>query len=75
MNPTKTLNCLGLFCPMPIVKTKLELETLKSGDILEIIADDAGFVKDLPVWCDMTGEQFLEMKKDGAVLKGYVKKK
>ena len=74
-NPTKSLDCTGLFCPMPIVKTKLELENMNSGDILEIIADDPGFLKDLPVWCQMTGEELLEIKKEGLMLKGYVKKK
>ena len=60
---------------MPIVKTKLELEKMNSGDILEVIADDPGFLKDLPVWCQMTGEQLVEIKEDGSVIKGYVKKK
>jgi tRNA 2-thiouridine synthesizing protein A len=75
MTPSKTLDCIGLFCPMPIVKTKLELEKMNSGDILEVIADDPGFLKDLPVWCQMTGEQLVEIKEDGSVIKGYVKKK
>jgi TusA-related sulfurtransferase len=75
MKPDKTLDCIGLFCPMPIVKTKEELEGMKSGEVLEVIADDPGFEKDLPSWCGMTGEQFLEMKKEGGILKGYVKKK
>jgi TusA-related sulfurtransferase len=75
MKPDKTVDCIGLFCPMPIVKTKEEIEGMKSGEVLEIIADDPGFEKDLPAWCGMTGEQFLEMKKEDGLLKGYVKKK
>ena len=75
MNPQRTLDCVGLFCPMPIIKTKLELEKMNSGDVLEILADDPGFEKDLPVWCEMTGEQFITLKKEGTVLKGYVRKK
>ena len=75
MTPDKTLDCTGLFCPMPIVNTKFELENMNSGDVLEIIADDPGFLKDLPVWCEMTGNQFIEIKKEGQLLKGYVKKK
>jgi tRNA 2-thiouridine synthesizing protein A len=75
MNPSKTLDCVGLFCPMPIVKTKLELEKMNSGEILEVIADDQGFIKDLPIWCQMTGEQFIELKIEGAIIKGYIKKK
>ena len=60
---------------MPIVKTKLELEKMKSGEVLEISADDPGFEKDLPAWCQMTGEKFLGIKKEGNLIKGYVEKK
>jgi tRNA 2-thiouridine synthesizing protein A len=74
MNITKSLDCTGLFCPMPIVQTKLELDGMKSGEILEITADDPGFEKDLPAWCRMSGQKFLEMKKEGNILKGYVMK-
>lgn len=75
MKPNKTLDCLGLFCPMPVVRTKLELETIKSGEILEIIADDPGFKKDLPAWCEMAEEKFLGIEREGNILKGYVMKK
>ena len=63
MESNKVLDCIGLFCPMPIIKTKIEIENMKSGEVLEILADDFGFEKDLPAWCEMSGEKFLEMKK------------
>jgi len=75
MKSDKTLDCVGLFCPMPIAKTKQELETIKSGEVLEVLADDPGFEKDLPAWCKMTGQEYLGMEKEGRILKGYVKKK
>lgn len=75
MNATKALDCTGLFCPMPIVQTKRELDGMNPGEILEITADDPGFEKDLPAWCQMSGEKFLELKKEGSILKGYVMKK
>lgn len=75
MKPDKSIDCVGLFCPMPVVKTKLELEGMKSGETLEISADDPGFEKDLPNWCEMSGEKYLGMKKEDGILKGYVMKK
>lgn len=75
MKIDKTLDCIGLFCPMPVVKTKLELETMNPGEVLEIISDDQGFEKDLPAWCKLSGEEFLEIKKERNIVKGYVKKK
>jgi len=75
MKADRTLDCTGLFCPVPIVKTKIEFEKMKPGEVLEVLADDPGFEKDLPAWCKMTGEQLLMMEKDGSVFKGYVTKK
>ena len=66
---------MGLFCPMPIIKTKQEMETMKPGEVIEVTADDPGFEKDLPAWCKMSGEKFIEIKKEGNLLKGYVMKK
>jgi tRNA 2-thiouridine synthesizing protein A len=48
INPDKTLDCRGLKCPMPIIKTKKELENLESGQILEILGTDVGTKNDLP---------------------------
>jgi tRNA 2-thiouridine synthesizing protein A len=75
MKADKTLDCIGLFCPMPIVKAKIELQTMKPGETLEILADDPGFIKDLPAWCQMTGEQFMGIEEEDHIIKGYVKKK
>jgi len=75
MSSDKTLDCVGLFCPMPIARTKQELDKMKPGQILEILADDPGFEKDLPAWCRMTGENFIGIEKANSLIKGYVKKK
>jgi tRNA 2-thiouridine synthesizing protein A len=75
MEASRSINCVGFCCPMPIVKTKLEMENMRSGEILEILADDPGFEKDLAVWCEITGEKLLEIRIEGKLLKGYVLKK
>jgi TusA-related sulfurtransferase len=75
MNENKKLDCTGLFCPMPVIKAKEEITRLGSGEVLEILADDPGFEKDLPAWCKVTGHEFLGMKKEGRIFRGYVRKK
>jgi len=75
MKADRILDCTGLFCPMPIVKTSSELNSMKPGEVLEIAADDPGFEKDLPAWCKMSGQEFIEIKKEGNILKGYVRRK
>ncbi|MFH1783820.1 MAG: sulfurtransferase TusA family protein [bacterium] len=75
MDKTKSLDCTGLMCPMPVVKAKLELEEMKSGEVLEVVADDPGFEKDFPAWCKQTGNTFIELEIENGVFKGYVMKK
>ncbi len=73
-NADEKIDCTGLFCPMPVVKTKFEMEKMRPGQVLEVLADDPGFEKDLPKWCEMTGEKCLGIVKEGAIYHGFVKK-
>lgn len=75
MKADATLDCVGLYCPMPIVKTSLKLEEMKLGEVLEVIADDPGIKQDMPSWCKMTGHEFLGMEEQGKEVKVYVRKK
>jgi len=42
----QTLDVRGAKCPVPIVKTKKMIDTLKVGDVLEVLATDPGSVAD-----------------------------
>ena len=74
MKSDKTLDCVGLYCPMPIVKTAQEVKKIKVGEVLEVIADDKGIKQDMPAWCKATGNECLGMEEQGAEIKVYVKK-
>jgi len=70
-----TLDCFGLLCPMPIVKTAQAVKKLKKGKILEVIADDPGIEKDMPAWCESTGNKCLGIEKGkDKIIRAYVKK-
>ena len=74
MKADGTLDALGLLCPMPIIKTKIKLAEIEIGQILEVLADDEGFVKDLPAWCKKTGNEFLGIEKEADYFKGYIRR-
>lgn len=74
MKADKTLDCIGLYCPMPIVKTAEKFKELKVGEVLEVLADDQGIKKDMPAWCEATGHECLGMEEKGEEIKVYVKK-
>ncbi|MFC0238760.1 sulfurtransferase TusA family protein [Fictibacillus phosphorivorans] len=74
MNVTQTLDTKGLSCPMPIVKTKKAMDTLASGDILEVLATDKGAVNDLSAWSKSSGHELLEHTEEGGLFKFYIQK-
>lgn len=54
------LDCRGLKCPMPIIKTRKAIEELNSGEVLRMISTDPGSIKDIRAWAKRTGNKLLE---------------
>ncbi|MFC1846106.1 sulfurtransferase TusA family protein [Chloroflexota bacterium] len=74
MKADHSLDCVGLYCPMPIVKTSQKIKELKKGEVLEVVADDKGIKQDMPAWCKSTGNEFLGVEEQDGEIKVYVKK-
>ena len=74
MKADQSLDCVGLYCPMPIVKTAAKIKELKPGEVLEVVADDKGIKQDMPAWCQATGHECLGMEEVGGEIRVYVKK-
>lgn len=74
MKADHTLDCIGLYCPMPVVKTAQKFKELKVGETLELIADDKGVKQDIPAWCETTGHECLGIEEKGDEIRLYVKK-
>ncbi|MGO4106625.1 sulfurtransferase TusA family protein [Paenibacillus sp. YAF4_2] len=70
----QTLDCKGLACPMPIVKTKKAIDQLEAGQVIEVQATDKGSLADIQGWAKNTGHQYLGSVEEGAVLKHYIRK-
>jgi TusA-related sulfurtransferase len=73
MKADQSLDCMGLYCPMPIVKTAEVIKQLKTGEVLEVVADDKGIKQDMPAWCDLTGHKYLGVEENGEI-RVYVEK-
>jgi len=70
----RELNCLGMFCPVPVIKTKVELEKMSVGQTLEIIADDPAAEPDLQSLARSTGQEILSIEKKGKEIHALIKK-
>ncbi len=53
------LDCIGLLCPLPVLRARKRLMTMQPGQVLRVQATDAMAAVDLPHFCDQAGHQFL----------------
>ena len=74
MNITQTLDAKGLACPMPIVKTKKAIDTIASGEVLDVQVTDKGALNDFTAWANAGGHTIVEQKEEAGVLFFYIKK-
>jgi tRNA 2-thiouridine synthesizing protein A len=70
----KILDCIGLYCPMPVIRTKQEMDKLAVGETLEVLADDPAAEEDLKAWAKRTGQRILEIEKTNEGLRFLIKK-
>lgn len=54
---TTTLDLTGLKCPLPALKTRKALKSLKGGDVLEVVCTDPLSVIDIPNLIRETGDR------------------
>ena len=69
-----TLDCRGLLCPMPALKTSRAIKNLKVGQLLEVLATDPGAKPDMLAWSKRTGYELVRMEEEAGVLKFYIRK-
>ena len=74
MKADHSLDCVGLYCPMPIVKTAEKIKALKLGEVLEVVADDKGIKEDMPAWCETTEHEYLGLEEEAGEIRVYVRK-
>ena len=60
---TKSIDVRGLYCPEPVFRTKMEIERLKIGDTLKVIADDPESEEDISRWVNRNGHHLVSLSK------------
>ena len=68
------LDCVGLFCPMPILKTRDAMRRLEPGQVLEMTSDDPASEADVRSWTTRTGNELMEIDRNGATFRFLIRK-
>lgn len=77
-NPTgvdRTLDACGLACPGPLMQVKGAMDELSNGQVLEVSASDPGFFADVRAWCQRTGNNLLDVRKEKGLVIARIEKK
>ena len=69
------LDCRGLSCPLPVLKTKKTMDKMTTGDVLKMIATDPGSQNDVAAWTKRTGNKIISLESQGKDFIYYIKKK
>lgn len=56
----QVLDTSGLSCPLPLLKAKQALNKMAAGQVLQVIATDAGSVRDFKAYTDQAAHTLLE---------------
>jgi tRNA 2-thiouridine synthesizing protein A len=71
----KTINLRGLKCPLPALRARKALTTLKSGDLLIAECTDPLSAIDIPNLLNQTGDKLEASTREGDVLVFHIRKK
>ena len=64
--PDQVLDCVGLVCPMPVLRTKQAIDAPDVGQVLQMTATDTVSPADVKAWTDMTGHELLSSEESGS---------
>jgi len=69
-----TIDTVGLFCPVPIIRTAEAVKRIAAGSVLEVISDDRVILIDMPAWCRSTGHRYLGARRSDDAFHLFVRK-
>jgi tRNA 2-thiouridine synthesizing protein A len=78
MTPTqidKELDCIGMICPLPVLRTKKALSDMQTGQVLKIRATDRGAEHDIPMFAKQTGNELISSEVSDDIFIFYLKRR
>lgn len=74
IEPNRKLDCLGLYCPEPVFRTRMELDEMKVGEVLEVLADDPAAEDDIRSLVKNLGQEIVSVTKTGKQVQILIRK-
>ncbi len=71
----REVDLTGLYCPLPVIRAREEINRIAVGDVLRIVADDPAAEEDLKRWAVRSGHEVVGASKSGEVITVIVRRK
>lgn len=62
--PDRMIDLIGFYCPIPVLNTREEIDKMKVGQVLEVLADDPAAEEDITRWSKRFGQEILSLDKE-----------
>lgn len=72
--PARTLDCIGLYCPQPLLQTRLTVDAMAVGELLEVLADDPAAEEDIRRFAKRSGHEIVALEKKEGHLRFLIRK-
>ena len=74
MRVNARLDACGLQCPGPIMAVYKKMQEMHGGEVLEVLATDPGFGRDIAAWAERTGNTLLDLSRSDGTIRALLQK-
>lgn len=74
LSPDDQIDLRGVLCPINFVKTKLKLEMMDSGQVLEVLLDDGEPIRSVPRSVKEEGHKIIKVENIEGAYRLLIKK-
>lgn len=69
------MDVTGLHCPEPVLRTRIELDRMAPGEVLEVLADDPEAKEDIKHLVTRLGHEILSIQCEGERVRLLIKRR
>ena len=70
-----TIDARGSYCPGPLMELIRAIRNAQVGQIIAVLSTDSGSRRDIPVWAEKAGQEFVGVREHGGYDEILVRKK
>ncbi len=70
-----SIDCGTMSCPGPLVEIARTVKRMEPGQTLEVTASDQAFCADVRAWCELSGNELLELVRENGRCRALIRKR